>query len=109
MNLFKRVLSIVFVSSSLHCTSGQKLFTPEQNIFQGRFIHYPITELGADISTTRWFFVKKGFLWSETYDANFTQNVTRLSFYVAKVVDFVISTVELCIRNNSWKPLINTR
>ncbi len=46
---------------------GQKLLIPEQNGFQGRFFNYRINSPGADITTTRLYFDRKGFLWSGTY------------------------------------------
>lgn len=48
--------------------TAQKVLIPELNSFQGRFINYPLTGPGADISTTRLLFDKKGFLWTGTFD-----------------------------------------
>lgn len=67
MNIACKVLFVVFVLFHFKQAEAQKLLNPELNSFQGRFLHYPITEPGADISTTRLFFDSRGFLWTGTF------------------------------------------
>ncbi|MDP4224260.1 MAG: two-component regulator propeller domain-containing protein, partial [Bacteroidota bacterium] len=70
MALSRKILDcIFFVFLCYSSISGQKILTPVLNSFQGKFIHYPINEPGADISTTRLFFDSKGFLWEGTGNA----------------------------------------
>ena len=68
MNIACKVLIVALVLFPFKHAAAQKLLFPELNSFQGRFLHYPITEPGADISTTRLFFDSRGFLWSGTFN-----------------------------------------
>jgi len=68
MNIACKVLLAVVVLFTFSHAAAQKILIPEPNSFQGKFLHYPITEPGADISTTRLFFDSKGFLWSGTFN-----------------------------------------
>ncbi len=68
MNIACKVLLAVVVLFPFKHAAAQKTLIPEPNSFQGKFLHYPITEPGADISTTRLFFDSKGFLWSGTFN-----------------------------------------
>jgi|GEM_PF-2916030 len=63
-----KVLTGLILVLSFQIVTAQKVLIPELNSFQGKFIHYPLTEPGADISTTRLLFDKKGFLWTGTFD-----------------------------------------
>lgn len=63
----KVLAGFIFVFS-FQIITAQKVLIPELNSFQGQFIHYPLTEPGGDISTTRLLFDKKGYLWTGTFD-----------------------------------------
>lgn len=69
MDLFRRLLCWFFPIVFFGSASGQKVLVPVFNSFQGQFIHYPITVPGADISTTRILFDRKGFIWEGTGNA----------------------------------------
>ncbi|MBG0859309.1 MAG: hypothetical protein IQL11_07360, partial [Bacteroidales bacterium] len=65
--LFSKILLIllyILIPRLIYC---QKFIYPEKNSFQGRFFNYPVTEPGADVSTYRLYFDRKGFLWQGTY------------------------------------------
>ncbi len=68
MSIAGRALAAVILAFLFQYLPAQKLLIPEPNGFQGRFIHYPVTEPGADISTNKLFFDSKGFLWEGTYN-----------------------------------------
>ena len=68
MSIAIRALAVVILAFLFQFSTAQKLLIPEPNGFQGRFINYPVTEPGADISTNKLYFDSKGFLWEGTYN-----------------------------------------
>lgn len=76
----RALTGLIFVFS-FQIINAQKVLIPELNSFQGKFIHYPLTEPGADISTTRLLFDKKGFLWTGTFDGLYRYDGNKYKSY----------------------------
>jgi signal transduction histidine kinase/DNA-binding response OmpR family regulator/ligand-binding sensor domain-containing protein len=74
-------LSGILIIVQFQLMSGQKILIPEPNSFQGKFLHYPIKEPGADISTTRLLLDSKGFFWSGTFNGLYRFDGNRNKTY----------------------------
>jgi len=81
MSTTGRVLTAIFLVFLFQHSTAQKLLTPEPNGFQGKFLHYPVTVPGADISTNKLFFDSKGFLWEGTYNGLYRYDGNKYASY----------------------------
>jgi len=81
MSIAGRVFLVVILAFLFKYSAAQKLLIPEPNSLQGRFIHYPVTESGADISTNKLFFDSNGFLWEGTFNGLYRYDGNKHASY----------------------------